>query len=47
MSKPLLNWIAAGLFAFAAVADYIAGPLWLAILFTVAALLSAFAALRG
>jgi hypothetical protein len=47
MSKTTLNWIAAGLFAFAAIADFITGPLWLGILFAVLAVISAFTAVRG
>jgi hypothetical protein len=47
MSKSTLNWIAAALFVVAAVGNYVGGPLWLAILFTVLAVLSVFQAVRG
>jgi hypothetical protein len=46
VSQTTLNWIAAGLFAFAAVANFIVGPLWLAILFLALAAFSVFQALR-
>ncbi len=47
MSQTTLNWIAAALFTLAAIGNYVGGPLWLAILFTLLAAVAVFQAVRS